>query len=57
MAAKVNPEKCVGCESCVGVCPVEAISMADGHAQVNADSCVDCGACVGTCPAEAITQE
>ena len=57
MAAKVNPEKCVGCDSCVGACPVEAISMADGHAQVNADSCVDCGACVGTCPAEAITQE
>ncbi len=57
MAAKVDSEKCVGCESCVGACPVEAISMNDGKAQVNADTCVDCGACVGTCPAEAITQE
>jgi 4Fe-4S ferredoxin iron-sulfur binding domain protein len=57
MAAKVDSEKCVGCESCVGACPVEAISMQDGKASVNADSCVDCGACVGTCPAEAISQE
>lgn len=33
MAANVNPEKCVGCEACVGACPVEAISMNDGKAQ------------------------
>ena len=32
MAAKVDSEKCVGCESCVGACPVEAISMNDGKA-------------------------
>ena len=57
MPAKVDDSKCVGCESCVGECPVSAISMNDGHAVVNADECVDCGACVGACPAEAITQE
>jgi len=27
MAAKVDEEKCTGCESCVEECPVEAISM------------------------------
>ena len=57
MAAKVDPEKCVACESCVGACPVEAIAMADGKAKVNSDTCVDCGACVATCPVEAISQE
>ena len=57
MPAKVNEETCVGCETCVGACPVSAISMKDGKANVNSAECVDCGACVGECPTEAITQE
>ncbi len=57
MAAKVDAENCIGCEACVGTCPVSAISMVDGKSVVNADECVDCGACVGSCPVEAITQE
>lgn len=56
MAAKVDGEKCVGCEACVGTCPVEAISMNDGKASVDDSKCIDCGACVAGCPAEAITQ-
>ena len=55
MAANVNPEKCVGCEACVGACQVEAISMNDGKAQVDAGTCINCGACVGECPSEAIS--
>ena len=57
MPAKVDSEKCVACEACVGTCPVSAISMKDGKASVNQDECVDCGACVAGCPAEAIAQE
>jgi Fe-S-cluster-containing hydrogenase component 2 len=56
MAAIVDVEKCTGCESCVGECPVEAIKMADGKAVISSD-CVDCGACVGCCPVEAIAME
>lgn len=55
MAANVNAEKCVGCETCVGACPVEAISMNDNKAKVDAGTCIECGACVGECPAEAIS--
>lgn len=56
MAAKVDESKCVGCESCVSTCPVEAISMKDGLAVVDEGKCIDCGACVAGCPAEAISQ-
>lgn len=55
MAAKVDAEKCAGCESCVGACPVEAIKMVDGKAVVDEGACVECGACVGECPCEAIS--
>ena len=54
MAAKVDGDKCCGCETCVGVCPVSTISMVDGKAVVGGD-CIECGACVGECPAEAIS--
>ncbi|MDD3155514.1 MAG: 4Fe-4S binding protein [Victivallaceae bacterium] len=55
MAAKVDSEKCAGCETCVGACPVGAISMKDGKAVVNEAECIECGACVGECPCEAIS--
>ena len=56
MPAKVDKEKCTGCESCVEVCPVEAISTEDGTAVVS-DDCVDCGQCVDECPVEAIEMD
>ncbi len=54
MAAKVDAEKCVGCETCVSACPVTAIAMNDGKAVVDDGNCVSCGACIGECPCEAI---
>ena len=54
MSAVIDKELCIGCETCVPECPVEAIEMVDGKAKVN-DSCVDCGACVEVCPVEAIS--
>ncbi len=57
MPAKIDKEKCTGCETCVDECPSEAISMSSEKAVVDADACVDCGACVEPCPAEAISME
>ncbi|MBR0385755.1 MAG: 4Fe-4S binding protein [Erysipelotrichaceae bacterium] len=58
MPVEVNKEICIGCGSCVGVCPVEAISLdEEGKAESNSEICIDCGACMGTCPMSAIEQK
>ena len=57
MPAKVDSEKCTGCESCVDACPSEAIKMQQDKAVIDLEACVDCGACVDECPAEAISME
>ena len=54
---EIDKETCTGCESCVDVCPVEAIAMNGGKAVVDADTCVDCGQCVDECPVEAISMD
>ena len=54
---KVNTEECVGCETCVPVCPVEAISMVDEKAVIDQEICTACGTCIAECPVEAIVEE
>lgn len=56
MAHKITDE-CVSCGSCVGECPVEAISEGDPIYTINADTCTDCGSCVDACPTSAIKSE
>ena len=57
MAVVVDEDVCVGCESCVPVCPVEAISMKDDKAVIDQDLCTECEACTVECPVEAIKLE
>jgi len=56
MPVTIDKDACIGCGACIGVCPVEALSLDDdGKSECDADKCIDCGTCVGTCPVEAIT--
>ncbi len=54
MKAIIDEEKCVACEECVEVCPVEAIEVVDEMAEVD-DTCNLCGLCVDACEYEAIS--
>jgi ferredoxin len=54
---EVDTEKCINCGSCVTLCPVEAITVAEDLSIVfNKEKCVGstCSACVDACPARAI---
>ncbi len=48
----VNPDKCIGCKSCMKIgCP--SISMKDGKAVVDKTQCVGCNVCLQLCPKDA----
>ena len=49
-----NMSKCVGCNRCIRVCPIEGashVTMVDGQIKVsvNGDRCIACGACINSC--------
>ena len=51
----VDKKKCIGCGTCVSICPVEAISFDEnGKAKIDKEKCIRCGACQASCPVEAI---
>lgn len=53
--AYVNKYYCVGCGTCVKVCPLNTITVPNGiTAKVDFDKCVGCGKCSSVCPATTI---
>ncbi|HAF59996.1 MAG TPA: hypothetical protein DCK81_02505 [Clostridiales bacterium UBA9856] len=46
---------CQDCYRCVRVCPVKAISVAEGQAYIEDELCIKCGTCVRECPQGAKT--
>lgn len=68
---RIDPEKCVACGACVGVCPNKILEMIPRRARVQVfcstldkmkdvmnvceAGCINCGKCVKKCPANAIS--
>jgi heterodisulfide reductase subunit A-like polyferredoxin len=63
IVAQVNEEACVGCLTCVRICPYDVpqiraeltgVGHIKGAAYIEPAQCHGCGICVGECPARAI---
>ncbi len=56
--AEVDESLCTGCQTCLTVCPYEAISRIEEEklARVNDALCTGCGTCAAACPSAAIQQ-
>jgi heterodisulfide reductase subunit A-like polyferredoxin len=61
--AVVDPDKCVGCLTCVRICPYDVPKMKSDHtgvgeivgtAYIESAVCHGCGSCASECPAKAI---
>lgn len=49
----IHQEQCAQCGGCVGVCPVDALTLRFGELLLG-PSCTECNLCVALCPVDAI---
>ena len=52
--AEVDSDLCIGCETCIERCLMDAIQIADNIAIVDKFLCIGCGNCIVTCTEKAI---
>ena len=57
MISSIDPNICIGCQVCIGLCPYSAIEFNEfkGISVVNEAVCKGCGSCAGYCPSGAAT--
>jgi len=55
MISFIDPDICIGCQVCIGLCPYSAIEFNErkGISEVNEAICKGCGSCSGFCPSGA----
>ncbi len=55
MISSIDPDICVGCQLCIGLCAYSAITFNTrlGISEVNSAMCKGCGSCSGACPSGA----
>ncbi|MEW5693933.1 MAG: NADH-quinone oxidoreductase subunit NuoF [Candidatus Hydrogenedentota bacterium] len=47
----INPDKCIGCQQCFKICPVNAITGQPKYVHIiDASKCTKCGQCFEVCP-------
>ncbi len=52
---EVNRSRCISCAGCVGVCPVDTITLKELYLAIEQGPCISCGLCVQMCPVGALT--
>ncbi len=51
---EVDHGRCISCAGCVGVCPVDTITLRGDYLEVDQDPCISCDLCVQFCPVGAL---
>ncbi|MEA1970413.1 MAG: 4Fe-4S binding protein, partial [Thermodesulfobacteriota bacterium] len=46
--------RCIGCRTCVEVCPEKALSFTEEGIQIKRELCTNCGVCSEECPSTAM---
>lgn len=49
-----DPQRCIGCESCITNCPAGAITATAAGIHISGDACIQCGLCARNCPTKAM---
>jgi electron transport complex protein RnfB len=53
--ARLDPDVCQGCWTCLDRCQMEALAANDSHVTFKSERCIGCGLCVTTCLSGALS--